>query len=237
MIWCIDFKGQFRLGNQQYCYPLTITDQYSRYLLECYGLESTGFAEEIRRLTRVFREYGLPEVIRSDNGSPFASTGLCGLSQLNVWWMKLGIIHDRIDPGCPQQNGQHERMHRTLKAEATRPAKPTMAQQQRCFNAWRKQFNQDRPHQGIGNARPADLYQRSARALPARLPVPEYAGHYEVRRVRSGGVIQFKGRDIFVSQVLEREQVALEEIDEGIWRVLFYQRELGRLDQREFRIH
>jgi putative transposase len=231
-LWCIDFKGEFRLGNRQYCYPLTLTDAYSRYILACQGLPSTAHAPTQRCLQRVFQEYGLPQAIRSDNGTPFVSRALAGLSRLNVWWIKLGITHQRITPGCPYQNGRHERMHRTLKAETTRPAAATFAGQQERFVQWREQFNQQRPHEAIGYAVPAQLYQCSLREYPARLPVPAYAGHCTVRLVSSIGTIRINNIQIFVSGVLAGEHVALEEVADGIWNVLFFDRLLGKFDER-----
>jgi transposase InsO family protein len=236
-VWCIDFKGEFRLGNRQYCYPLTVSDGYSRVVLECYGLASTAHAGTQRRLERLFRQYGLPRAIRSDNGVPFVSPGPLGLSRLSLWWAKLGIEHQRIRPAHPQQNGRHERMHRTLKAETTRPPSQTLAQQQRRFDAWRAEYNSERPHQGINFAVPSDLYQRSSRELPSSLPKPEYAGHCQVRRVAHNGSIRFQRVRVFISQVLAMEEVALEEIDEGVWNVLLYDLVLGRLDERDYRLH
>jgi putative transposase len=235
-VWCIDFKGEFRLGNGQYCYPLTLTDAYSRYVLACDGLPNTGYDGTQRSMQRLFQEYGLPDAIRSDNGVPFASQALGGLSRLNVWWMKLGISHQRIPPGQPQHNGRHERMHRTLKAETTRPPAETMRAQQQRFQQWREQFNEDRPHEAIGYATPATLYQSSQRLYPQRLPKPEYAGHCQVRLVSAVGAIRFKKIPIFISSVLAGEYVALEEIDDGIWNVLFFDRQLARYDQRSGRM-
>lgn len=231
-VWCIDFKGEFRLGTGAYCYPLTLTDAYSRYILCCDALRSTAHAETQRRIKRVFQDYGLPGAIRSDNGVPFASRSIHGLSRLNVWWMKLGIIHQRIRPAHPQENGRHERMHRTLKAETTRPPAETISAQQRRFNRWRGQFNEDRPHQAIAFASPAMLYLPSLRVYPSKLPEPQYEGHCQVRLVSSIGTIRFNNTQIFLSGVLAGEHIALEEIDDGIWNVLFFDRLLGRLDQR-----
>lgn len=230
-VWCIDFKGEFRLGNGAYCYPLTITDAYSRYILCCDALANTGHGDTQRRMQRVFQEYGLPAAIRSDNGVPFTSQALGGLSRLNVWWMKLGIIHQRIRPAHPQENGRHERMHRTLKAETTRPPAQTIGAQQRRFSQWRRQFNQDRPHQAIAYACPARLYLPSLQRYPSRLPEPQYDSHCEVRRVSTAGAIRFANTQIFLSSVLAGEHIGLEEIDDGIWNVLFFDHVLGRLDQ------
>jgi len=237
-LWCIDFKGEFRLGNRQYCYPLTLSDAYSRMVLECYGLRSTAHDVTKRRLTLLFQQYGLPEAIRSDNGGPFvAARAPLGISRLSLWWAKLGIQHQRIQPAHPQQNARHERMHRTLKAETTRPPAQTFAAQQQRFDAWRAEYNQERPHQGIGLVCPATLYQASQRSMPSRLPSPQYAAQCAVRRVGENGTIRFKGRQVFLSVVLIKEQVALEEVDDGIWNVLLYDVVLGRFNERDYQLH
>ena len=163
-LWCVDFKGEFRLGNARYCYPLTVTDHASRFLLECEALESVREDPVIAAFERLFRERGLPGTIRSDNGVPFASpNGLYNLSKLSVWWLRLGINIERIKPGCPTQNSRHERMHRTLKQETTRPAAMNFIQQQERFDAFRSKFNTERPHEGIAMQCPADVYQPSAK--------------------------------------------------------------------------
>ena len=185
-VWTIDFKGEFRLGNGRYCYPLTVCDAFSRLILCCEGLSSVRGGPAKRRLDLAFRRYGLPEVIRSDNGAPFVGRGLYGLSQLNVWWTKLGIRHDRIRPASPQENPRHERMHRTLKEYTTLPPANTFSAQQRRFDGFVEEFNCVRPHQGIGWEVPASLYVSSERSYPKRLAQPQYAGHLEVRRVGRG---------------------------------------------------
>jgi putative transposase len=235
-LWCIDYKGEFRLGNGRYCYPLTLTDAFSRFVLACCAFPSTEHAATQRCVERLFNEYGLPEAIRSDNGTPFVSRALGGLSRLNVWWMKLGIIHDRIHPGRPQENGRHERMHRTLKAETTRPPAETMRAQQERFQHWCDEFNSERPHEALDYQTPAMLYHGSVRAYPERLPKPEYPGHCSVRRVSSDGTFGFDAMHIFLSTVLAGESIALEEVDDGIWNVLFFNHLLGKYDQRSRRI-
>jgi len=230
--WCLDFKGQFLLGNHRYCYPLTVSDEHSRYLLLCHALSSTEGAPVRRQLERLFAEHGLPERIRSDNGSPFAGIGLWGLSRLNVWWTTLGIIHQPSRRGCPQDNGRHERMHRTLKAEATRPPEQTMPRQQRRFDGFRHEYNDERPHEALDGLPPARLWQPSPRALPATIPGPEYPGHYEVRRVGGNGTIKFKNEVRFLSGALDGNDLGLEEIDDGIWSIWLYHRLLGRLELR-----
>lgn len=235
-VWPIDFKGQFRIGSGALCYPLTLSDLYSRYQVCCDAKVSTAMVGVRSSMERVFREHGLPWVIRSDNGEPFASHGLCGLNRLNVWWMRLGIRHETIDPGHPEQNGVHERMHRELKAETARPPAPTLAGQQGRFDAFRAEWNHERPHEALGQQLPATLWQPSPRPFPEQLLEPQYPGHLEIRRVRSGGVIKFKGRMPFISQALSGEAIGLEEIEDGVWSIRFVEFEVGRLDERTWRI-
>jgi putative transposase len=232
-LWVADFKGQFRMGDRMECYPLTITDSFSRFLLCCHGLSSVRTVGTMAAFERTFREYGLPNAIRTDNGVPFAKATPLGLTRLNAWWIKLGIQHDRIEPGRPEQNGAHERMHRTLKAETTRPPGESWVQQQAIFDAFRLEYDFERPHEALGLKSPASVYQPSQREMPYRLPEPEYANHFEVRRVQSTGIIKFRGRVRFISEVLEGETVGLEESDDGIWSVYFYARLLGRLDESQ----
>ncbi len=235
-VWGADFKGEFRMQNGHYCYPLTVTDAHSRYLLACQGLPSTRQQGAFEVFEALFKEVGLPEAIRTDNGHPFATRALCGLSRLSVWWIKLGISHQRIEPGKPQQNGRHERMHRTLKAETTRPPEREMTAQQGRFDRFQREFNHERPHEALNGAVPASVYGASARALPERLPDPGYAGHYEVRRVSTAGMFRFKQRQVFLSQTLSHEWIALEEVADGLWSVYFYDVLLARLDERDFTI-
>ncbi|MBC7673528.1 MAG: transposase family protein [Polaromonas sp.] len=191
-LWTADFKGQFRTGNGVYCYPLTIADQHTRYLLTCHGLLSTETVTARPIFERAFREYGLPRAIRTDNGVPFATQAIHGLSYLNVWWMRLGIQHQRIHPGRPQQNGAHERMHRTLKRQATRPAMRTGTSQQRAFDTFRAEYNDERPHEYLDMATPTSQYTRSPREYSARPPVPAYPGHYLVKKVTTGGTFRLQ---------------------------------------------
>lgn len=230
-VWCIDFKGQFRLGNGQLCYPLTLMDLCSRDLRTVHALPSTHGVPVREELTRVFRRDGLPEVIRSDRGSPFSSAAIGGLSKLAIWWLKLGIRLELNDPGHPEQNGALERMHRTLKAETTRPPRSDLAKQQQAFDAFQVEYRRDRPHEGIGMRCPAELYVPSSRPLPRALPDIIYPGHFEVRSVRSDGCIKWAGRQIFVSEVLHRERVGLEEVADGMWSVYFGTRLLGRFPE------
>jgi transposase InsO family protein len=232
-VWSTDFKGEFRLGHGAYCYPLTVCDSYSRYLLGCQGLSST--AGDLARpvFDRIFREYGLPRVMLSDNGSPFAgSRSLARLSRLSVWWMRLGIWPVTIDPGKPQQNGRHERMHRTLKAETTRPPASNMDGQQARFDGFGQIYNHERPHAALDMRMPAEVYQRSPRPMPAKLEDPDYPGHYETRRVRTSGCIKWRGALLFVSEALTGELLGLEEIDEDVWSVWLDRFLIARLNDR-----
>ncbi|HEY3225423.1 MAG TPA: IS481 family transposase [Planctomycetota bacterium] len=229
--WCVDFKGEFRLGSGSYCYPLTVTDAFSRYLLEVRALEGTAGAGVRSCFVRRFREFGLPQTIRSDNGSPFASIGVGRLSALSVWWIKLGIRPVRGRPHHPQDNPRHERMHRTLKAETTRPPSYESRGQQRRFDAFQKEFNHVRPHEALGQKPPARIYQPSVRPYPSKIADIEYPGHYEVRNVCKGGTFTWRGQGIFISESLTGERIGLKEVDEGIWRVYFANLEIGVLDQ------
>lgn len=235
-LWCADFKGEFMLGNKQYCYPLTITDYRSRYLLACEGLASVRAEFAFAVFERVFKEFGLPAAIRTDNGTPFASgNALFGLSKLAVWWLRLGIQLQRIKPGNPQQNGRHERMHLTLKKEATKPASFNFLQQQERFDRFIEVYNQQRPHQALNGAYPGDLYTPSAQPyLPP--PEPEYPFHDRTVRVTRCGRICLGKRKINLSQVFAGQCVGIREIDEQIWLVSFMHYDLGFFDQDEGRI-
>lgn len=235
-IWTMDFKGEFRLLNGIYCYPLTVADAFSRFLLCCQGLTSTRQKGVRPVLGRLFREYGLPDAIRTDNGSPFVSTGRLGLTRLSVWWLKLRIAHQRIAPGQPWQNGRHERMHRTLKEETTLPREPNMTAQQHRFGDFQREYNTDRPHQNLGGDVPASHYEPSLRAMPARIKSPDYPGHFEVRKVSHKGAIKFKNRHLFISHALSGEYVGLEEVDYDIWSVHFYNTMLARFNENNYRL-
>ena len=236
-LWTCDFKGEFRTGDRRYCYPLTIVDHHSRYLLGCEGQLSTATAGARAVFERLFRETGLPKAMLSDNGCPFSSPALCGLSRLSVWWIKLGIEPLRIERGKPEQNGAHERMHRTLKAETTRPPAADLAAQQIRFDAFRKEFNDQRPHEALDQRPPAEFYEPSPRSYPDPLPQVEYPGHFEVRRVRRNGLIKWQGSDLFLSEVLAGESVGLEEVDDGIWSLHFRGQLLARFDERDRKLH
>ena len=235
--WSADFKGHFRMGNNRYCYPLTVTDNYSRYLLACQGMHGTMLLSCKAVFTRLFQEWGLPLRIRTDNGVPFAGTSaLCRLSQLSVWWLKLGILPELIEPGKPQQNGRHERMHRTLKAEATRPAKGDLSAQQRRFNEYRAEFNEVRPHEALGMDKPVQWQEVTTRPMPRKLLPMEYPEWFEVRKVNSAGGMRWSRHWVNVSQALMGENVGLEQVQDGLWDVYFGVKRLGRLDERHMRI-
>jgi transposase InsO family protein len=231
-LWATDFKGQFRTGDQIYCYPLTVTDQHTRYLLACHGLLSTRGTGVRPIFDRLFREFGLPRAMRTDNGVPFASTSLHGLTPLNVWWLRLGIQHQRILPAHPQQNGAHERMHKTLKQGAIRPPRATLAAQQRAFNRFRQEYNEERPHAFLKGRTPSALYRPSTRTYTGALPPLEYPGHFLVKRVTNAGTIRFKTRLLYLSTALKAHRVGLEEVDDGIWSLHFCDVLLGRFDER-----
>jgi putative transposase len=231
-LWAADFKGQFRTGDRIYCYPLTVTDQHTRYLLECQGLLSTRGVGVRPIFERLFRACGLPRAIRTDNGVPFASTSLHGLTPLNVWWLRLGIQHQRILPAHPQQNGAHERMHKTLKRGAIRPPRATLAAQQRAFNRFRREYNDERPHQFLHGQTPGALYRPSPRIYTGVLPALEYPHHFTVKRVTNAGTIRFKRRLLYVSTALRQHRIGLDEVDDGIWSVFFCDVLLGRIDER-----
>jgi transposase InsO family protein len=219
-----------------YCYPLTVCDGYSRYLLACRAPSSTATAGARPVFERLFREHGLPDRIRSDNGVPFATIALARLSALSVWWLRLGILPDLTEPSSPQQNGRHERMHRTLKAEATKPAAASAAAQQRVFDRFRREYNTERPHEALGRATPASAYATSPRPYPRRLPVPEYPAHWEVRRVSRNGGVRWGDAWVNVSHVLAEESVAFEEVADGVWQVYFGPLRIGRFEERLLRI-
>lgn len=233
-LWTADFKGEFRTGDRQLCYPLTMGDHHSRFLLECRARRSTARVEARPVFEAVFSTYGLPRQILTDGGPPF-STASCPrrLSRLAVWWIKLGIEPLLIQPGHPEQNGRHERMHRTLKAETARPPADSLAEQQVAFDRFRHEYNHERPHEALGQVPPAELYTASPRPYPSRVPEVSYPGHFEVRRVSRKGKVKLKKVRFFVSEILGDESVGLEEVDDGLWAVRFGAFELGRYDQRD----
>lgn len=235
-LWCADYKGEFMLGNRQYCYPLTITDYCSRYLLACEGLETTKSCFAFDVFERAFKEYGLPNAIRTDNGIPFASpNAFFGLSRLSVWWLKLGIQIERIKPGHPEQNGRHERMHLTLKKEATKPASFNFLQQQERFDGFMGVYNNERPHQALNGRYPGEVYTPSSREY--RPPdEPEYPFHDKAIRVTKCGRICIGSRKINLSVVFAGQTVGIREVADKIWLVSFIDYDLGFFDEEEGRV-
>jgi len=235
-VWCADFKGWFRTRDGERIDPLTISDAHSRYLLRCQAVEKTDTARVQAIFEAAFREYGLPEAIRTDNGPPFASSALAGLSRLAVWWIKLGIVPERIAAGHPEQNGRHERMHRTLKQEAAQPPAANRRQQQQALDQFRQQYNEVRPHEALQMRTPASVYQPSARTFPARVPEPEYPESMLVRSVRPKGHFRWKKHDVFLSEVLWGESVGLWAEDDRWFTIYFAQRPLARFDSRKLQV-
>jgi putative transposase len=229
--WCIDFKGDFRLGDGLTCYPLTVTDAFSRYLLDVRAFPATRYDLTRRACQRLFEQRGLPAVIRSDGGVPFFGRGPGALSQLSVWWVKLGIHCERVRR--PQDNGQHERMHRTLKQHTALPPAKSARAQQRAFDDFRKHFNDERPHEALQMKRPRSLYRPSERPLPASLKSPAYPKHSEVRVVSRKGWVSWKKRSVFFTEVLAGEPIGIEEIDDGVHRASFGPVLLGLLIDRK----
>ena len=229
-LWCTDFKGEFKLGNHQYCYPLTVSDHASRYLLMCEAFDSTKERPVIEAFVRLFKERGLPGAIRTDNGLPFASpNGLYNLSKLSVWWLRLGIDIERIKPGHPQQNGRHERMHLTLKKEATRPPGMNSLQQQAKFDAFLKEFNEERPHEALTMRMPDEVYKPSPRPYRG-LPELDYPFHDRDALVTACGRICMHRKKINVSTVLAGQKLGSKEVDDGIWLISFMSYDLGYID-------
>jgi transposase InsO family protein len=231
-VWCADFKGWFRTKDGERIDPLTITDAHSRYLLRCQAVEKMDTARVQAIFEAAFREYGMPVAIRTDNGAPFASRALAGLSRLAVWWMKLGIVPERIEAGHPEQNGRHERMHRTLKQEVTQPVGANRREQQRMMDRFREEYNQVRPHEALQMQTPADVYTGSARRFPVRLAEVEYPETMLVRMVQHKGDFRWKKHEVFVSEVLWGERIGLLPLDEHCYTVYFAQFPLARFDSR-----
>lgn len=231
-LWCVDFKGWFRLGNGRRCDPLTISDALSRYLLCCQGISgTTGWISVQPLFERVFRQYGLPRRIRSDNGAPFASLGLGGLSPLAVWWLRLGIDLERISPGHPEQNGRHERLHRTLKETIT--IERTLNRQQRVLDEFRRDYNEERPHEALNQQPPASAYFPSERDFPSRLLAVTYPDEWLVRRVRRCGEIKWRGDRLYLGQSLIGQSIGLAPLADGLWTIYFMAQPLGILDERK----
>lgn len=235
-VWTVDFKGQFRMRNGRYCYPLTVVDHFSRYLLCLLGLHDIDTKAVKSQFRKLFRAHGLPDAIRSDNGAPFASTGIHGLTRLNVWWLQLGITHQRITPGHPQQNAAHERMHRELKRKLPRPPAVNLNLQQRMFNGFRHTYNHVRPHEALADETPASCWKPSPRPYPQRIAPPEYPAHFECRRISNAGCFRLHSGQQFLSQALNGETIGLEQIDDALWNIVYYETLLGRYDERTRRI-
>ena len=230
-VWCIDLKGWFRTGDGMRCEPLTLADAHSRYLLRCQALARADSAHAWPVVEAAFREYGLPRVIRSDNGPPFASVGAGGLSPLAVKLVKAGVVPERIDPGQPQQNGRLERLHQTLKQETASPPAASLGAQRRRFEAFLRTYNEERPHEALGQTPPALHYQPASRTYSGRLRAPDYADDWQVRRVRHSGEIKWRGQTLYISESLAGKPVGLAEQDDGVWAVWYGPVALGSIDQ------
>lgn len=235
-VWSADFKGQFKMGDGKWCYPLTISDNMSRYLLMCRGVGSPCHEDTQKWFGWAFRKYGLPAAIRTDNGTPFAGHGITGLSRLSVWWIRLGIRPERIECGKPQQNGRHERMHRTLKEETATPAMTDMNRQQMRFEDFRREYNNDRPHEALGMKTPSSVYEASSRRYPEKVLEPQYDEGVDVRRVRDGGEISFRGNYYFLSEVLSGEHVGLRELNDWRYEVKFSFHSICIIDLKEMKV-
>jgi len=234
-VWCIDFKGWFCTGDAQRCNPLTLTDANTRYLFRCHHVADTGFSGVKPVLESAFRQFGIPRAIRSDNGAPFASRAPLGLSKLSLWWNKLGIIHERIEPGKPQQNGRHERMHLTLKQCTASPPKATLRAQQRAFAQFQRDYNYHRPHEALGQVPPGEVYTPSERTYPRRMEPVRYPSTYIVRRTDKSGIIYWHQHRIFISEVFGGEALGLLALDERYYRIYFDKLDLGIVDTQEKR--
>ncbi|WP_197386774.1 integrase core domain-containing protein [Ralstonia pseudosolanacearum] len=236
-LWSADYKGQFQTGDHRWCYPLTVMDHASRYLLACKGLEGPQLAPTRAVFEQLFRRYGLPDRLRTDNGAPFASTGSGGLSRLSIWWLKLGILPERIEPGHPEQNGRHERMHRTLKRATAQPPAATLRAQQRRMDEFRRFYNGERLHEALDQCTPQSCYTKSTRPYPSRLDEMSYAGYIQPHRVTQAGLIYQSGKIVYVGHLLHGEVVGLEPVDDGVWRVYFGPIALGLIDERKAKQH
>jgi len=235
-VWSMDFKGQFHLGNGCVCYPFTLSDNFSRYLLRCTAMRGPRHLTTKRALQAVFREYGLPNAIRNDNGQPFAGRCIGGLSRLSMWLIQLGIVPERIEKGCPEENGRHERMHRTLKSEALDPIGKNFREQQDKFDIFQHDYNNNRPHESLDDKTPSDYYQKSNRPYVEQPHPVGYGYEYAVRRVRNKGEIKFMGREFFISEMLIGELVGLKETGDGFWQLQYGFYVLGGIDLRKNRI-
>jgi len=235
-IWSIDYKGQFHMKNGHICYPLTLSDNFSRFLLGCQALEGPRYVPTRHCLELIFREYGLPRAIRCDNGTPFAGRSVGGLSRLMIWWILLGIIPERIGKGCPQENGRHERMHRTLKSDALNPIARHLKEQQKAFDIFRHDYNNDRPHESLNDQMPSDYYKKSNRPYVEHPHPPDYGNDYLVRHVHHSGEIKFMDRKFYLTELLAGQPVGLREIADGLWQLQFSFYALGSIDLRKNKV-
>ncbi len=235
-VWCADFKGHFRTGDGSRCDPFTVSDAHSRFLLRCQAVKHTGFETVRGILEAAFREFGLPLAIRTDNGTPFAGRGILGLSRLSVWLLKLGIIPERIEPGKPQQNGRHERMHLTLKTETAKPPKRTIRSQQRCFDRFREEFNYVRPHEALEMRCPGDVYCHSPRPYPERLWPVEYPRGLTMRMVQKRGEFYWHRHRVFLGEAFGDQRIGLEPVDDRYWFVYFTDVMVGVFDSHRYEI-
>ncbi len=235
-VWSLDYKGQFYMKNNHVCYPLTVSDNFSRYLLGCRALRHPRYEPTRCYLELLFREYGLPDAIRSDNGTPFAGKCIGGLSRLSIWFIQLGIIPERIGKGCPQENGRHERMHRTLKSDVLDEVARNLKEQQERFDIFRQDYNNERPHESLNDQTPSDYYKGSNRPYVERPHPPEYDFNYIVRQVRHDGEIKFKGRMFYITQLLTGQPIALKEIGDSLWQIQYGFYGLGSIDLRKNKI-
>lgn len=232
-VWSADYKGDFLLGDRTRCYPLTVSDNFSRYLLACQGLKNTNHLQAKTVFEHVFNSYGLPGAIRIDNGVPFASTAFGGLSRLSAWWIRLGIRPERIEKGKPNQNGRHERMHRSLKDGAINPARHSIKAQQRAFDQYQQEYNNIRSHESLDDKVPADIYQPSIRKMPTKLPSIEYDTGFKVRQIRRKGELKWQGKVIYLSSVLAKQPIGLKQISQNRWSIYYSFYQLGYWNQRK----
>lgn len=232
-VWTADFKGQFLMKDGKWCYPLTVMDHQSRYLLQCKGQKKISTDAVKKEFDKLFRRYGLPRRIRTDNGVPFASHSIGGISHLSKWWIRIGIFPERIKPGQPQQNGAHERMHRTLKDAAIQPPGRNFKHQQKLFDIFKQEYNEERPHEVLQQKPPASAYRKSSKEMPRKLLELEYPRHYQVTRVSSKGIMYCLASMVYAGHVLEGEHVGMEEVQDGVWKVYFGPIYLGFFDQRD----
>jgi len=235
-VWSIDYKGQFFTKDNRVCYPLTISDNFSRYLFKCQGLPGPRYKETKKILTEAFREYGLPYALRSDNGTPFASTSIAGLSRLSIWLIQHSVIPERIEKGCPQQNGRHERMHRTLKYESLDNIAKNLKEQQKSFDFFLYDYNYERPHESLNQKTPSEVYRKSLRIYKEQILKPEYDCGHIVQQVHIHGDIRFNGQRYFLTELLRGQQVGLKQVDEDSWNIFYYFYPIATLNLRKNKI-